>query len=597
MSLRDLVEGDCGGPGPLTSFTSHLVQDRGFRDDGIGQSHVVPFENTDENKLVDEYLDNHVNVQPQTFRMDNILDEIHDIDNVIHQQLPQVENNCEEQDTEWACQFLENRSEFYKHNSDSIWAENVHQPEASITTTTTTTTTGASTSHQDANEFGLGMRWAEDYFEHSLENDNADNNIVMKKKTFGSKWAQEFSNQQNPDLSNISDVDKNIIGNVSDINEIGKSWPAEFTGASSINEDTVKVESGEEIEDINSSIMENAWKNINENSPWLTDFSNKFDDYKDYKFNDDNEMITLKTNEDPMKIGIERLEAGDLPSAVLCFEAVVRNDVDNSEAWYLLGKTQAENEQDPLAIAALKKCLKIDDKNLSALMTLAVSYTNESYNNQACYALKEWLIKNDKYNNILSFNKKNNEGDENFLSSKFKDIHEEVKNLFIQAALINPTNEIDADVQCGLGVLFNLSNEYDKAIDCFQTALQVRPNDSRLWNRLGATMANGQKSAEAVDAYSKALELSPGFIRARYNLGISCINLSAYKEAGEHLLIALNQQAAGVDSKGQIGSPSLMSETIWSTMKLVTCFLNKYHLYDAIEKRDLKALNFEFEIS
>ena len=50
-----------------------------------------------------------------------------------------------------------------------------------------------------------------------------------------------------------------------------------------------------------------------------------------------------------------------------------------------------------------------------------------------------------------------------------------------------------------------------------------------LWNRLGATLANGQRSAESIDAYRRALELSPGFIRARYNLGISCINLNAYK--------------------------------------------------------------------
>lgn len=53
--------------------------------------------------------------------------------------------------------------------------------------------------------------------------------------------------------------------------------------------------------------------------------------------------------------------------------------------------------------------------------------------------------------------------------------------------------------------------------------------DSRLWNRLGATLANGQKSEEAINAYHHALKLSPGFIRARYNLGISCINLGAYK--------------------------------------------------------------------
>ena len=38
-------------------------------------------------------------------------------------------------------------------------------------------------------------------------------------------------------------------------------------------------------------------------------------------------------------------------------------------------------------------------------------------------------------------------------------------------------------------------------------------------------LANGDQSEEAIGAYRKALDIYPGFVRARYNLGISCINL------------------------------------------------------------------------
>lgn len=76
----------------------------------------------------------------------------------------------------------------------------------------------------------------------------------------------------------------------------------------------------------------------------------------------------------------------------------------------------------------------------------------------------------------------------------------QVARLFDEAAQMSPD---DADVHIVLGVLYNLSREYDKAIASFQTALKLKPHDYSLWNKLGATQANSVQSADAILAYQK----------------------------------------------------------------------------------------------
>lgn len=62
-------------------------------------------------------------------------------------------------------------------------------------------------------------------------------------------------------------------------------------------------------------------------------------------------------------------------------------------------------------------------------------------------------------------------------------------------------------------------------------------------------------------------------------------NIWPHREAGEHLLTALNQQAAGKGLQFTNVSPKAMSNTIWSTLRLVISLMHKYELMEAIENR------------
>lgn len=308
-----------------------------------------------------------------------------------------------------------------------------------------------------------------------------------------------------------------------------------------------------------------------------------------YLFEEEN-MFKDQTN--PFEQGMRIMsEGGNLSLAALAFEAAVQKNPDHVEAWVHLGSAQAQNEKEEAAIRALEQAMKLDPNNLTALMGLAVSYTNEGYDSTAYRTLERWLSV--KYPQIISPDNLSSAAEMGFTDRA--QLHDRVTELFIRAAQLSPGGEhMDPDVQVGLGVLFYGAEEYDKAVDCFTASLhsseQGSTNQSSqvhlLWNRLGATLANSGRSEEAIAAYEKALAIHPNFVRARYNLGVSCINIGCHAEAAGHLLAALDMhksvEKSGRETAREIlgGGPGVTDERI----EAMTTQNRSTTLYDTLRR-------------
>jgi tetratricopeptide (TPR) repeat protein len=308
-----------------------------------------------------------------------------------------------------------------------------------------------------------------------------------------------------------------------------------------------------------------AWDNF-DSSLGLNTHSNPLErdpHLGDYMFESQNPFLeNQNASMSAFDQGVQILkEHGNLSLAALAFEAAVQQNPDHIEAWTLLGSAQAQNEKESPAIRGLERALLLDPNNLDALMGLAVSYTNEGYDSTAYRTLERWLSV--KYPQIHPPDQISEATDLGFTDRAL--LHERVTNLFIRAAQLSPSGEqMDPDVQVGLGVLFYGDEDFEKAVDCFNAALASTETGivnregqvHLLWNRLGATLANSGRSEDAIAAYEKALTVNPNFVRARYNLGVSCINVGCYPEAAQHLLGALSMhrvvEEQGLDKAREI---------------------------------------------
>ncbi|XP_032513380.2 peroxisomal targeting signal 1 receptor [Danaus plexippus] len=529
MSLNKLVGGDCGGNNSLVKLTNIVGRD-GSITQNLSQS----------DRFVNEFLAQNSQV-PQTFNMNALLNN-----------MPEVEKM-----SNITAQPSTSQISNVRPHMPSPW---MHAPSASFMPS-------AMRPFQTPFQIMRQPQTSNVQIQYVNESELQKSDSDVKTK------AQEYVNSVKEDDELAYNQFMSFMKRISsgELN-LGESLEGE---QKSMSKDKIVEEMAEKYKD--------EWAKLSDvNEYWDSEAANGI--AKEYTFAEGNMMLE---NKSALELGKEKLKMGDIPGAVLCFEAAAQQQPDSAEAWFLLGTTQAENEQDPLAITALKKSLAIDPRQLEAYITLAAAYTNENMAKHAYLTLLDWLKASSKYSDLVP-----QDIDPNKMS--IKELEAYSTSLYLKAAQLNPV-QVDPDVQNALGVICNINQQYDKAVDCFKAALAVASDNAKLWNRLGATLANSDRSEEALDAYHAALNLEPGFIRARYNVGITCMNLGAHKQAAEHFLVVLNQQYKAQSSNPNASS-DISSSTIWTTLRMVCSFMGEHDAAKLVDDRNLSELNKFFEV-
>lgn len=324
-----------------------------------------------------------------------------------------------------------------------------------------------------AKEFGASINkqsWEEEF---NVQTTQPSANPAM--------WAEEFAGRQEADWAT------EFQGNGPKLED--KNWTAEFE---------------RQMQDRNwaEEFAKNVPGDLNSDMAALEDIYKSAWDYEDTNFTALNEGRAIGARYDQYEFTANNPYLSrqaspthrNLTESILVLEAAVQHDPTNAKAWYELGVRQQENENDVAAIAALRQAVRNEPSLLDSWIALAVSYTNESAREDAYDALESWMMHSDKYKSIAE---RNTSGHSR---------HEQITNMFIEAARMSAGESLDADVQVGLGVLFNISEEYQKAVDCFEAALSKRPEvrcpalallviacnnprpglqDYLLWNKLG----------------------------------------------------------------------------------------------------------------
>lgn len=250
-----------------------------------------------------------------------------------------------------------------------------------------------------------------------------------------------------------------------------------------LEQDIMDTLGNELVDSINKNLSV-TWNNVLSNEPPVSDMY-------DFALNNPYLCNSNSGRLDYFEKGMELYRAGNVAQAMQAFEAQVQSDECHSESWRMLGVCHAERDLDRKALVCYRRSLNANPFNLDTMLAMGISYVNEMDSKNALEALKNWVSHNPSFigldirNSIqvdITANNTNISDIYGDMSSQSgSNLMDEVKSLMFLALQKAPH---DPDVLIVLGILHNVTQDYDTAVQYFQKVLKYRPNDFSLFNKV-----------------------------------------------------------------------------------------------------------------
>jgi tetratricopeptide (TPR) repeat protein len=206
--------------------------------------------------------------------------------------------------------------------------------------------------------------------------------------------------------------------------------------------------------------------------------------------NNKNYSETLDSVPEKLKRGIAKQRAGQLLSAKLIYQSVLKEQPLQADALHLLGTIYQHAKHYEQAAELIEKAIKINPR------------VSDYYNN--CGTVYHSLDKDElsiaRYEKALE------------LSPKFAEAHN------------------------NLGVVYRAQGRLDDAIACYERAISIKPDYAEAHNNLGNSIGI---NVNAIKHFKQAIAINSEYAEAHLNLGIVCKGLGRLNDATDSLKKAI----------------------------------------------------------